>query len=65
MASNSRQRTTFAKLNREQKVRERRREKELKREARKHEAAVQRDAPSAPTLELDPELQEGPPAEAI
>jgi hypothetical protein len=39
MASKS-QRTTFAKLNRENKVRERRREKQARREARKREAAT-------------------------
>jgi hypothetical protein len=38
MAS-SKQRTTFAKLNREQKVRERRVEKQMRKEARKLEAA--------------------------
>lgn len=37
MASSSKKRTTFAKLNREQKVREKRAEKNARREARKHE----------------------------
>lgn len=37
MASSSKKRTTFAKLNREQKVREKRAEKNARREARKQE----------------------------
>ena len=37
MASSSKKRTTFAKLNREQKVREKRAQKNARREARKHE----------------------------
>ena len=37
MASSSKKRTTFAKLNREQKVREKRAEKNARREARKTE----------------------------
>ena len=55
MASSSRKRTTFAKLNREQKLRERRHEKQARRDARKLEAATQqhdtdeRVAEEAPT----------------
>jgi hypothetical protein len=45
MASSAKKKTTFAKLNREAKVRERRQEKEARRRARKEEAAAQRDAP--------------------
>jgi hypothetical protein len=49
MASSAKKKTTFAKLNRENKVRERRLEKQARREARKQEAAARRDAPpSAP-----------------
>ena len=44
MASRSKKKTTFAKLNREQKLRERRQEKQARKDARKHEAALQRDA---------------------
>jgi|GEM_PF-6546166 hypothetical protein len=39
MASSSKKRTTFAKLNREQKVRDKRAQKEARREARKHETS--------------------------
>src|SRR4051794_4311987 len=46
MASSAKKKTTFAKLNRENKVRERRREKEARREIRKSEAAARRDAPA-------------------
>jgi hypothetical protein len=45
MASSAKKKTTFAKLNRENKVRERRQEKEARRQARKEEAAARRDAP--------------------
>jgi hypothetical protein len=53
MASSAKKKTTFAKLNRENKVRERRREKEARRQARKLEAAAQRDAPEAPVPEAE------------
>ena len=43
MASSAKKKTTFAKLNREAKVRERRQEKEARRQARKLEAAARRD----------------------
>jgi hypothetical protein len=46
MASSAKKKTTFAKLNRENKVRERRLEKQARREARKQEAASRRDAPA-------------------
>ena len=45
MASSSKKKTTFAKLNRENKLRERRREKQAKKDARKQDAAARRDAP--------------------
>jgi hypothetical protein len=53
MASSAKKKTTFAKLNREAKVRERRQEKEARRQARKLEAAARRDAPvdAAPAAE--------------
>ena len=46
MASSAKRKTTFAKLNRENKVRERRLEKQARKEARKQEAAARRDAPA-------------------
>lgn len=50
MASSAKKKTTFAKLNRENKLRERRLEKQARKEARKLEAASRRDAPAdAPT----------------
>jgi hypothetical protein len=45
MASSSKKKTTFAKLNREQKLRERRQEKQARKDARKLEAATRRDTP--------------------
>jgi hypothetical protein len=47
MASSSKKKTTFAKLNRENKLRERRQEKEARKAARKLDAATQRDEPVA------------------
>jgi hypothetical protein len=44
MASSAKKKTTFAKLNREDKVRTRRLEKEARKQARKREAAARRDA---------------------
>jgi hypothetical protein len=44
MGSNTKKRTTFAKLNREQKVRERRIEKQARKDARKLAAANERPA---------------------
>jgi hypothetical protein len=41
MASNAKKKTTFAKLNREQKVRERRMEKQARKQARKLAAAAE------------------------
>ena len=46
MASSSKKKTTFEKLNRENKLRLRRLEKEARRQARKQEAAERRDAPA-------------------
>jgi hypothetical protein len=46
MASSAKKKTTFAKLNRENKLRERRREKEARKQSRKQEAASRRDAPA-------------------
>ena len=43
MASSSKKKTTFAKLNRENKLRERRQEKQARKDARKRDAAVRRD----------------------
>jgi hypothetical protein len=50
MASKGKKRTTFAKLNREQKVRERRIEKQARKDARKRAAANDQPvvAPAAP-----------------
>jgi hypothetical protein len=47
MASSSKKKTTFAKLNRENKLRERRQEKEARKDARKREAAAARLEPTA------------------
>ena len=56
MASSSKKRTTFAKLNREQKVREKRAEKNARREARKTEP-VSSTAPDETIVDdLDPEI---------
>jgi hypothetical protein len=46
MASSAKKKTTFAKLNRENKVRERRQLKEARRQSRKQQAAARRDAPA-------------------
>jgi hypothetical protein len=46
MASSAKKKTTAAKLNRENKLRMRRLEKEARKQARKHEAASRRDAPA-------------------
>jgi len=48
MASSTKKKTTFAKLNREAKLRERRQEKEARKQARKLEAASKRDDDQAP-----------------
>ena len=52
MASSSKKKTTFAKLNREQKVRERREIKEARKAARKLEASM---PPAAPAVEPQPD----------
>ena len=44
MAANSKKRTTFAKLNREQKLREKRIEKQARKDARKLNAASEEEA---------------------
>jgi hypothetical protein len=46
MASSAKKKTTFAKLNRETKLRERRLAKEARKQARKQDAASRRDAPA-------------------
>jgi hypothetical protein len=54
MASSAKKKTTFAKLNREAKLRERRQEKEARKQARKQEAASRRDdGPPAETPPTD------------
>jgi hypothetical protein len=62
MASSSKKKTTFAKLNREAKLRERRAEKQARKDARKHEASQRRleeeQAATAPVLEQDRETAE-------
>jgi hypothetical protein len=50
MASNAKKKTTFAKLNRENAVRERRLQKQAKKEARKQASAARPDAPTAPPV---------------
>jgi hypothetical protein len=52
MASSSKKKTTFAKLNRETKLRERRLAKQARKDARKLESAARRDtAADAPAAE--------------
>jgi hypothetical protein len=46
MASSSKKKTTFMKLNRENKLRERRLEKQARKDARRQEAAARREAPN-------------------
>lgn len=46
MGSNAKKKTTMAKLNREAKLRDRRHEKQLKKDARKREAAERASAPA-------------------
>jgi hypothetical protein len=48
MASSAKKKTTMAKLNRENAIRERRLRKQAKKDARKQAAADARSAPSAP-----------------
>ena len=55
MASNAKKKTTFAKLNRENALRERRLRKEARRDARKQAAA---EAPSPPIGEVAPEPEQ-------
>jgi hypothetical protein len=50
MASNAKKKTTMAKMNRENAVRERRLRKQAKKDARKEAAAAQPDAPSDPRV---------------
>jgi hypothetical protein len=51
MASKSKKRTTFAKLNRENAVRERRQLKQARKAARKLESESRSDTPAAPPAE--------------
>ena len=53
MASNSKKKTTFAKINRENAVRERRLRKQAKKDARKQAAAEQAAEPSDPSHTAD------------
>ena len=53
MASKSKKKTTFAKLNRENAVRERRQLKQARRAARKLEAQTRPDTPSEPRADED------------
>ena len=53
MASSSKKKTTFAKLNRENKLREKRQEKQARKDARKLEAATQRDIAATGDVEGD------------
>ena len=53
MASNSKKKTTFAKLNRENAVRERRLRKQAKKEARKQAAAPGHAGSDGPGEEID------------
>jgi hypothetical protein len=53
MASSSKKKTTFAKLNRENKLRERRLAKQARKDTRKQEAAERRDAPAADAQPAD------------
>ena len=50
MASNGKKKTTMAKLMRESKLRERRLDKQVKKDARKRAAANQVDQPDTPSL---------------
>jgi hypothetical protein len=51
MASNGKKKTTFAKLNREQKVRDKRIEKQARKDARKLAAATEQPVHGAPAPE--------------
>ena len=53
MASNSKKKTTMAKLNRENKLRERRLEKHAKKNARKNASALTTEPPSDPPTIVD------------
>ena len=54
MASSSKNRTTFAKLNREAAVRERRQIKQAKKDARKRAAALEAAAPASEAPAREP-----------
>jgi hypothetical protein len=60
MASSSKKKTTFAKLNREAAVRERRQLKAVRRAARKLESQTRLEEPSE-LVTADPAEQEAPP----
>jgi hypothetical protein len=53
MGSNSKKRTTMAKLNRETRLRERRFEKQARKDARKRAAAEETPVPNEPLAEED------------
>jgi hypothetical protein len=58
MSSRGKKKTTFAKLNREARLRDRRAEKQAKKEARRDAAAsLARDLPSADSDERAPEAE--------
>jgi hypothetical protein len=55
MASNAKKKTTFAKMNRENAVRERRARKQAKKDARKQAAAEQAAAPAHAPAQTEPD----------
>jgi len=57
MGSNTKKRTTFAKMNRENKVRERRLMKEARRDERKRAAAAPPEEPAPTTPEPEAETE--------
>jgi hypothetical protein len=57
MASSAKKKTTFAKLNRENKLRERRQEKQARKDARKLEAATQRDEAAMGHVDIDADVE--------
>jgi hypothetical protein len=60
MASNAKKKTTMAKMNRENAVRERRLRKQAKRDARKQAATGQPGGPSDPPLTANREAPDNP-----
>lgn len=53
MASSSKKKATFAKLNRENKLRERRQEKQAKKDARKREAGMRAETSADPAPDAE------------